>query len=311
MHRDYYFGHLPSNVLALSGYEFFQFIQSILGEPEVNLLKKISVKTTSSFMNIEDPLAVLKQDIDDEELEILKKQLCFKMKNDNYLIKPGVESGFSSLQKALKEKLNQQINSSTKKKQQRNGDVSSISSLTLSSQEAKTSSFSLPEHKSHVLQLIKKWCNDNKENFNLENFQLEEDIDFTLNIQFDENSTVQATIKCKCGKLISLCRNGSKIQVSNYYKHLHSFGCSRMKEIKRDNRKPQVQQQQLQSTITSLRVLTSQSCVSPVEAHADEMADTQSTPNESSVSRSQSSLNLKRPIPSGSQHSASTKRSRR
>ncbi|CAF3390226.1 unnamed protein product [Rotaria sp. Silwood1] len=128
-----------------------------LSEPEANFLNKISVKTTSSFILIENSLDIFNQDIDDEELDTLKEQLCFKMKNDKFLIKPGVLSGFVSLKEALKEKLNQQIKPATKKKQQQSNDnVSSISSLTLSTQEARTSSLSSSEHKSHVLKLIKK-----------------------------------------------------------------------------------------------------------------------------------------------------------
>ncbi|CAF1511409.1 unnamed protein product [Rotaria sordida] len=108
MSISYHFDHLPSNVLTLSGYDFFQFIRNTLGEPEANFLNKISVKTTSSFILIENPLDIFNEDIDDEELDTLKGQLCFKMKNDKFLIKPGVLSGFVSLKEALKEKLNQQ-----------------------------------------------------------------------------------------------------------------------------------------------------------------------------------------------------------
>ncbi|CAF2821585.1 unnamed protein product [Rotaria sp. Silwood2] len=217
---SYHFDHLPSNVLSLPGYDFFQFIRTILGEPEAKLLNKISVKITSSLLLIEDPLYIFNQDIDDEELDTLKEQLGFKMKNDTFLIKPGVSSGFVSLEQALKEKLNQQLKHPTKRKQQQNINTSLISSLTTPIQEARTSSLSLSEHKSHALNLIKKWCNENRENLNLENFHLEEGIDFMLNIDFDRNSVVQATIKCKCGKVISLCKNDQEIQVSNFYKHL-------------------------------------------------------------------------------------------
>ncbi|CAF3387997.1 unnamed protein product [Rotaria sp. Silwood1] len=145
---SYHFDHLSPNVLTLSGYDFFQFIRTTLGEPEANFLNKISVKTTSSFILIENSLDIFNQDIDDEELDTLKEQLCFKMKNDKFLIKPGVLSGFVSLKEALKEKLNQQIKPATKKKQQQsNNNVSSISSLTLSIQEARTSSLSSSGHK--------------------------------------------------------------------------------------------------------------------------------------------------------------------
>ncbi|CAF1521828.1 unnamed protein product, partial [Adineta steineri] len=138
-----------------------------------------------------------------------------------------------------------------------------------------------------------------------------EDTDFTLDIEFDQNSNVQANIKCKCGRMISLPRNGSKIQMSNYYKHLYSLGCSHMKGIKKDGQKLQVQQQQLQSTISISCAPISQPCMSPVEACTNETTDTQLTPNESSSSRSQSNQSKKRPMASESQQNSSKKRSRK
>ncbi|CAF1469017.1 unnamed protein product [Rotaria sordida] len=308
MSISYHFDHLPSNVLTLSGYDFFQFIRNTLGEPEANFLNKISVKTTSSFILIENPLDIFNEDIDDEELDTLKGQLCFKMKNDKFLIKPGVLSGFVSLKEALKEKLNQQ-HVPKKKHQQSNSNVLSISSLTSSTQEAKTSSLSSSEHKSHVLKRIKKWCKENRENLNLENFELEEDIDFSLNVDFDSNSIVQATIKCKCGKLITLGRNDQKIQVSNYYKHLQSIGCSHMKEIKKSEKQKLVQQQ-LQSTVPVSQIPTSQLSISSVHLCTNESINTQSTSNTNSISTSQPNHNAKRRIISESQKCPSTKRIR-
>ena len=68
MSTSYHFDHLPSNVLTLSGYDIFQFIRTTLGESEANFLNKILVKTTSSFILIENLLDIFNQDIDDEEL---------------------------------------------------------------------------------------------------------------------------------------------------------------------------------------------------------------------------------------------------
>ena len=78
MSSSFTYNHLPSDVLTLSGYDFFQFIKSTLGEPEANLLKKISVRAMSSLLVIEDPLDVFNYNIDDDELELLKDQLCFR-----------------------------------------------------------------------------------------------------------------------------------------------------------------------------------------------------------------------------------------
>ncbi|CAF1224941.1 unnamed protein product [Rotaria sp. Silwood1] len=137
MSFSYQFDYLPSNILTLSGDDFFQFIKSTLGEPKANSLFKISVKTTSSFLLIENPLDILNEDIEDEELEKLKEQLCFKMKNDKLLIQPD--------------------------KKQSDDNVSSISSV-LPKQTTTSPSLSISKHQEYVLKLIKKWCLENKEN---------------------------------------------------------------------------------------------------------------------------------------------------
>lgn len=71
---DYY---LPANVLTLTGYDFFQFIKTTLGEPEANLWKKISVKSTSSLLLTEDPFDIFNCEIEDDELESIKGSIVF------------------------------------------------------------------------------------------------------------------------------------------------------------------------------------------------------------------------------------------
>ena len=99
------FDYLPSTVLTFTGHDFYEFIKSMLGEPEANLLNKISIKSTSSFLATEDPFEIFKYDIVDDDLEKLQDQLCYKLKNDKLLIKPGVVSGFRSLKDALQKRV--------------------------------------------------------------------------------------------------------------------------------------------------------------------------------------------------------------
>ena len=344
------FDHLPAKVLALTGYDFLQFIRNTLGEHEANLLNKIAVKNTLTFLATDDPLDILNYDIEDEDLEKLKDQLCFKLKNQKLLIKPGVVSGFRTLKNALQKRLNEQLTKSKRKQSQLhelfNSNSSSLSSSTTitlpaaqpatapSSSEVppppqalqtKTVSKELPvsEHKEYVLRLIGKWCSENKENLNLEFFNLEENVDFTLNIDLDMDNNVTATIKCKCKKLISLGKNDTKVQVSNYYKHLQSKGCDHMNNIRkaaRDSKSSQQQQQQQQTTTldtpapvtpTSLApTCLSQQQTSSSQLPGFSLAATQTTSHSgSSISVTQSKENGKRRLTSQSQQQ-STKRSR-
>ena len=243
------FNPLPTDVLTLSGYDFFQFIKCTLGEHEANLLKKISVRATSSLLVMEDPLDIFNYNIDDDELELLKDQLCFRLKNDKFMIKPGVVSGFRSLKEALSKRLIEESKRPKKKQQLQatnNIHSSSLFSLTPTTQTEAPDLSSLTDQKAYLLRLIKKWCSDNKENFGLQTFELSDDVDFTINIDYDEASNFKASMKCKCGKIISLCAYDNKVQLSNYYKHLHSLGCDLMKEIRKAEKERRLSDNQAQ-----------------------------------------------------------------
>ncbi|CAF2116358.1 unnamed protein product [Rotaria magnacalcarata] len=295
---------------------------TILGEPEANLLNKISIKSTTTLIQTEDPLDIFNYDIDDEELETLKDELSFKLKNKKFLLKPGVISGFRSLKEALKRKVDEQLTKSKGRKQQHQQQLFSTSSSSIYSlvpaapaptQAPSTSNpLSLAEHRTHVLKLITKWCSDNKENFDLENFELEENVDFILNIDFDEHTNVKASIKCKCNKVILLGKNDNKIQVSNYYKHLQSNGCDHMKNIKKLARKLTLsQQQQRPSTPITLAPsyrphasLIEIASVSPTDTQTRALVDSSALPNQAVYN------GAKRRLTSESQQHRSTKRSR-
>lgn len=312
------FDHLPAKILSFNGYEFFQYIKTTLGEPEADLLNKISIKTTASFLAVEDPLEIFNFETEDEDLERLKEKLCFKLKNHKFMIKPGVISGFRSLRAALQKKINEQQTKSKKKTQQRQESSNTNSSFMSSLQSTEESTtthkkLSLSEHKQYVLKFIKKWCADNKENFGLENFNLEENDDFTLNINLDQNSDEAASIKCKCGKSISLAKNNSKIQVSNYYKHLLSKGCDHIKNIKKAAKDSRSTQEQASRTME----LTSNVPISSSSTHqqlneVDDVSPTSmpTSHTESQVISNQSMQTSKRRMASQSQHSQPAKRSR-
>lgn len=296
---------LPANILSLSGYDFFQFIKNTLGEPEANLLAKISVKTTTSLILIDNPLDIFNHDVDDDELGRLKEQLCFKMKNDRFIIKPGVTAGFRSLREAIQEKLNQRSKQSNKKTVQPNINPSVISLAVLTSPKAVSSgSMSLFDHEQHVVRLIRKWCDENKEKFNLEAIDLREGIDFNLNLGFDENSIISGSIKCKCGKSILLARNEDKIQASNYYKHLQSTSCTLIKALKNSNDDLDESSQQHISTSRS-------DVIQPQETLDDEPMSTPNSPRQSLAASSRTVHQRKRRIESRPQHHPTTKRRRK
>ncbi|CAF1387631.1 unnamed protein product [Adineta ricciae] len=187
----------------------------------------------SSLLFTEDPFDVFNYDVEDDELETLIERLSFKLKNGKRMLKPGVLAGFHSLRNALKIKVKEKPTRCKKTKSQPQQlsvpDFSFTSSFITAQQlpapttaqqaSAATKSFSSNEHKEHVCKLIQKRCSEN--------------FDFTVCISLDENANAKASIKCKCGRLISLAKNDDKIQISNYYKYLQANGCNHMKTFKK------------------------------------------------------------------------------
>ena len=250
------YDNLPIKVLSLSGYEFFQFIKSTLGEPEADLLNKISIRTTMSFLALNDPLDIFNHEIEDEDLEQLRDKLCFKLKNDKFMIKPGVISGFRSLKDTLEKRMNEQQTKTRIKRELHDMNLNPNASVlcSLESLDESTALYRntlVSSHKEHVTRLIKIWCLENKENFDLDHLNLEENVDFTVKIDVDKENELKANIECKCGKFIRLAKNGSKIQVSNYYKHLQSKGCHHFKNIRKAARNSKFTQQHSSTSVES------------------------------------------------------------
>lgn len=152
---------------------------------------------------------------------------------------------------------------------------------------------------------------ENKDHFGADDFNLEENVDFFLNIEFDENSNVKGSIKCKCNKSISLANNDDKLQVSNYYKHLQSMGCDHMKNKIKDarNARPIEQQQQSSKQLPFASSPPSHSSLVPVPSTSIVITET-TTHDESPRLSNENVRGGKRRLAAQSQQINSAKRSR-
>jgi hypothetical protein len=68
-----------------------------------------------------------------------------------------------------------------------------------------------------------------------DSFDLKEGKDFILNVLYYQNNNLQVSVKCNCGRLITLTMKDGKIQLSNFQKHLRATNCSHIKAIKKMN----------------------------------------------------------------------------
>ena len=78
---------LPSNIFGYRDEEFYSIVDQLAGAEETELLRIQSIRTVNSFLRIADIFDVLT--IDSEEINIVKRQICFLLNNNTYVIKPG------------------------------------------------------------------------------------------------------------------------------------------------------------------------------------------------------------------------------
>ncbi|CAF4266965.1 unnamed protein product, partial [Rotaria sordida] len=160
-------------------------------------------------------------DIDSKELDDLRQKVSFSCRDGTYRVKAAIKNDSKYFKKLLLSKLEE------------NGKIKPRSRQTITKVYPASSILTQENHAEFVYNLIKKWVQDNKENFNFNELELKPDIDYTLTIT-DNNNVVEGVIRCKCGVKIKLRKKGDKFQITNFYKHLRSLTCSMMREKKRN-----------------------------------------------------------------------------
>ena len=241
---------LPTDVLSLVDGKFYDFVHEKLGEYQSTLLKIQQINSVACFLVTNDPCQVLNLSIDDDDLKMLKKHVCFLLSNGLYVVKHGVQSGFKCLRDMLTRKSEEKFKQLRNSKPQAamtssintppaSGFVS-VSSLTNVSPLSQTTTTVLPsseqtmsitDHRRYSLNLLKQWCSTHTEEFSLQTLDLREGRDFNLNVSFGQNGDVESSVKCKCNCVIRLTSKNGKIQLCNFQKHLRMTNCSHVKSL--------------------------------------------------------------------------------
>jgi hypothetical protein len=86
---------LPSNILSLQGSDFFTVIENLTSDTIADLIRIQAIRNVRIFMLIPDILAVFK--INSSELDYIKIKACFRLQNNTYLVKPGIETSLRYL----------------------------------------------------------------------------------------------------------------------------------------------------------------------------------------------------------------------
>ena len=254
---------LPPDVLTLIDDQFYDFVQGRLGEHQSSLLKLQEINSVPCFLLTDDPCQVLNLNIDDNEVKLLKKHVCFLLSDGSFVVKPGVRTGFKCLRDILTKRTEEKLKQArTTKPQVAPGDSMNASPSLLvpippvttiapapslapvPSAHSDTSS-SIFEHRKYFLDRLKRWCCDHQNDFSIDNFDLQDGEDFDLNVSLGSNGDVEAYVRCKCESRVNLSIKERKIQLSNFQKHLRATNCSHVRAMqKRDEEQRNKQTQQ-------------------------------------------------------------------
>jgi hypothetical protein len=248
-------GRVPDDVLSYTDQSFYDFVETFTGKIHARILALLHISSVPCFLLTENPCAILTMDIEDEMLRTLNQEACFKLKNNQYIVKPGIENSFKCLKELLSKKTEETLKKTKSNVKQLSGKAAnsisttsfSLSSSSISmSQSLSSTALSSPlttdEHRQYLLNFIRQWSIDNIENLQLNESQLNENDDFTFYFS-TINDVLEANVVCKCGSKINLGKNAEKFQLSNYYKHLKDTKCSNMKLLKKKVGQTQSRQQ--------------------------------------------------------------------
>ena len=267
---------LPIDVLTFTDEKFYGFVKEMLGQTAVDLLQIQAINNVPSFLLSHDVCAVIELDIDSQELDDLRRKICFRCRDGSYHVKIGIKNDFKYLKELLLSKLKE--NKKTKPKpRQVTTKIYSTSSI-------------LTNHTEFAYNLINKWVEDNKENFNCDELELTPDVDYTLTIS-DNDDDIQGVIKCKCGVKIKLRKIDNRFQMTNFYKHLRSLTCSMIREKKKKNsQKKQLSNNRISNSNSHIVTDNStQTTASPPETPEQSLLQTSATVPTSLYSANESS----------------------
>ena len=262
---------ISADVLTYTDEKFYDLVRSLCGDTAVELLKILCIRSVQSLLmtNMKDIFSVL--NLDYVQLDDIKKETCFRLQDNSFVIKPGIESSI----KYLKELLLAKNNGSLKQLKTKMKSSARITDFTHSTQSPSSSSItfttttpilnttqpikmSIDEHKKYVLEKITEWCNNNKENLLLQDFDLKENEHFILKITHG-NTDLEGLIRCKCGVTTTLPTKDGRFVLSNFYKHIQTVKCSMMKIIRRKDQQNGSNEQSIAASTTPPTTPTNQS----------------------------------------------------
>lgn len=97
---------LPNNIFTCVDDDFYSFVKLFVGETVCNILRIQLINSARKLLNINNVFEFFQ--LESEETDVLKAECCFKLKNGQYIVKPGIQTSLSGLIMLLKQRLNQE-----------------------------------------------------------------------------------------------------------------------------------------------------------------------------------------------------------
>lgn len=97
---------LPANFLALRGREFFRLVEDLTSHTVAEILRIQAICNVRCFMLVDDILEVF--NINSAELACVRKEACFHLNDDTYIVKLGISLSIRYLRELFLAKLHEQ-----------------------------------------------------------------------------------------------------------------------------------------------------------------------------------------------------------
>ena len=223
---------LPLDILNYRDDEFYSIVNRLTGSEETELLRIQSIRSVNSFLRIINIFDVL--NIDSEEINRIKKDVCFILNDNTYVIKPGIKASMDYLhdlffrkQREISKNLNREyFNTSNTTSMQ-------ISTSNIVPNEQRLTTIDLVDHRSFLTQSIDEWCIKNGNSKNSFHLKLIEGSDFLISAPSTTGDFIH--IRCGCRVSSKLPRQGNHFQLSNFYRHLKTGKCSMIQSKLKSN----------------------------------------------------------------------------
>lgn len=223
---------LPSDILNYRDEAFYSIVNRLTGSEETELLRIQCVRSVNSFVRISNIFDVL--NIDSEEINRIKKEVCFVLNDNTYVIKPGIKASMDYLRDLFFKKQREMGKNLNREYSNSSGTVSMrISTSEIVPNEQRATTIDSVNHRLFLIQSIDEWCIKNENSLNAIHLKLIEGTDFFISEPSATGDFIH--IRCSCRISSKLPRQGNHFQLSNFYRHLKAGKCSMIQSKLKSN----------------------------------------------------------------------------